>query len=154
MTEKKPFYFEEIDEGKVSPEILEKARRVLEYCRKRLELNPVGIQWVVQTPAFWGSLDHLEFKLKRLAGDSSGEKPKTERDPDGGFFGQASSKHPERIQVRADIPPREILLTIAHECDHLSFYQIYRSPWTAEEKQAWDKHAEDFAVRVLKEIGE
>ena len=155
MTKTKPFYFEEIDESKVPSEILEKARGVLNYCEKKLDLpEDIKIQWIVQTSAFEGGLEHLDFMVKRLAGNSSGDKPKSQRDPDGGFLGRFSSKYLDTIFVRADIPLREIILTIAHECDHVKFYQIYHRSWIVDENQYREKHAEDFAVRILKEIGE
>lgn len=154
-TENRPFYFEEIDESEVSSKILEKAKRVLDYCQKMLGLSGIEIRWIRATSPLEGGLEILDHMLARLAGDASGDKPKAQRDPDGDFLGRVFSKRGDRIfMIRSDVPLREVLLTVAHEADHERCHQIYRPPWTVEEKLAWEEHAEAFAREVLKEIGE
>jgi hypothetical protein len=157
LTETRPFYFEEIAESEVSPKILEKAKRVLDYCQKMLGLRDIiKIHWITQTSsAFASALEQLERALKKLAGESLEGEPKAQREPEGEFFGRVFSKRGDRIvMVRADLPLREVLLTVAHECQHVADHQIYRPPWTAEEKQVWELNAEAFAREVLRKIGE
>lgn len=51
-----------------------------------------------------------------------------------------------------DIPLKEIKLTMAHECRHISDLRYYKPPLIDEDKKAWDRRAKDFAQRTMSEL--
>jgi hypothetical protein len=61
-----------------------------------------------------------------------------------------------KILIRADVPMREIALTIAHELKHLADFGLlsgkYRPPYLEEEKKIAERRAEDFARTIIEKM--
>ncbi len=154
-----PFYYKKIPEPDVELKVREQARMILEYCKKRLGLDPIPIkiQWIKKVDGSSAEFDmklvELGTALRRLKGDYS-EINKIYFKDDAEFWGQMKCYGPEnnKILIRMDIPIKEIMLSIAHECQHVADNQTYRPPWTDEEKATWEKRAETFAQKIMEDI--
>jgi len=148
------FYYRVIDDSSVDPEIRGRARAVLEHCKKALGLASVEIEWVVPVSEaeyrFASGLYKLEKSLTEAQGKSFTAPRVFETDP-AEFFGQNAcfGSWGNKVRVRADIPLKEVLLTVAHELHHFHFSQIYRPPFTKAEKDAWEREAERYAMSIL-----
>jgi len=149
-----PFFYREIDGADVDPLIRARARDVLEYCRKALGLAAVEIQWVwpasKEDYGFAQALMTVERAVAGLARDYREIKSVFCRE-EKEFSGQHTlwGSFGNKVQVRADIPLREVLMTVAHELHHYHYSQIYRPPRTAEESTAWERDAETFAKKTI-----
>lgn len=161
MKEAGAFYFREIPLENVDPEMRRAAEKVFDYCRKILDLrDEVQIQWVVAANPKTAEFDELFVKigmqLSRMAG---GRIPAPEvrfRKDAAAFCGKTGTTSYlwNKILVRADIPKKEVLLTIAHELQHLAEFGPsgkFRppSPYISEETTAADRRAEAFAVSIV-----
>jgi len=153
------FFYREVSPGELDPGLLDRARVMLDYCKKTLGLHrvPLRIRWIAEISEgayqYDAALKNAEELCYRLAGKHYQTRGIMHRNPDS-FSGQAGGGLLERgiLTVRADIPEREILLTIAHECQHAADYEVYRPPWTEAEKAAWERHAKEFERKALAEL--
>jgi hypothetical protein len=102
---------------------------------------------VIESNGYSVGLAELELLVDKSAGKEPG-KSDYRRDVRGGFSGQ-TNLYTERMLIRADIPVREILLTIAHECQHVKDSMTYRPPLIAPEQRAWEDRAEGFARKAI-----
>jgi hypothetical protein len=150
------FFYRDVEPAELEPSVLAQAEAMLDYCKKALGLSgvPLRIRWVAEIGEgvfkFDAALKGVEDLCCRMGAKRNDAPDKMHRNPDS-FFGQTGGGLLERgvLKVRADIPEREILLTIAHECQHAADYEVYRPPWTDAEKKAWEDHAEAFAREAL-----
>lgn len=154
-----PFYYKKVPEPDIELRIREQARMILDHCKKRLALNmaPLKILWIRKVDGSSAEFDmglaDVATALRRLKGDYS-EVNKIYFKDDAEFLGQVKCYGPEnnQILIRTDIPTREIMLSIAHECQHFADNQTYRPPWTDAEKATWEKRAEAFAQKIMEDI--
>ena len=162
MKEAGAFYFREIPLEEVDPEMKRAAEKVFDYCRKILGLrDEVRIQWVVAANPITAEVDELfakiEMQLSRMT-DRRLPAPEVRfRKDAAAFCGETGTTNYLRgkILVRADIPKKEVLLTIAHELQHLAEFGPsgkFRPPYTSEETAAADRRAEAFAVSILEKM--
>jgi hypothetical protein len=156
------FFYKEIGEEEVPCHVRAVAEKVLDYCKAALELrDDVKIQWIREADQASAELDEsfvkLEQALKAALGDRSEVRVLYRRD-DTPFYGQMGEKHWLRgkILIRADVPMREIALTICHELKHFSDFGInsgkFRPPYLEEEKKIAERRAEDFARTIIEKM--
>lgn len=144
------FHYKEIDESEVDPSLRGRARAMLEHCMKTLGLPAIRIQWIVKVEKtsfeFAEGLAAAERLLKSALHDYSDTKSPYRKWREE-FWGRANALSPsgrEKILVRADIPERGILETIAHECHHVYGNIKSWSYW-----EPWEKLAEDFSRKAM-----
>jgi hypothetical protein len=162
MKEAGAFYFREILVEKVDLEMRRAAEKVFDYCRKILDLcDEVRIQWVAAANPGTAEIDELCAKIGMLLSRmTDGRFPAPEvrfRKDAAAFCGETGTTSYLRgkILVRADIPKKEVLLTIAHELQHLAEFGPsgkFRPPYTSEETAAADRRAEAFAVSIVEKM--
>ena len=156
------FYFRETPPEEVEPGMRRAAERVFGYCRRVLDLrDDVRIQWVTAADPEAAEIDGLLIKIEvQLGRMTEGGLPdpgiKFRKDA-AAFCGETGTTSYLRgkILVRADIPKREALLTVAHELHHLAEFGPngkYRPPYTSEETRAADCRAEAFAVSIVERM--
>jgi hypothetical protein len=151
------FFYKRIDEADVDPEVLRRARSMLDYSKRMLGPVSIEIVWVIKVdrPAFEfaDALAGAESLLRRSVHDYSAVETTFEKHREE-FLGQTwgGGSKANKIFVRADIALREILVTIAHEAKHVHDYGIFRPPWSLEEKVAWEIRAEEFAREMMRKI--
>lgn len=166
------FYFKKIKENELEPEKLCLAKKMLAFCKEKLRLpDEVYIQWT-------RAVDKASFEFDKLIGkylenlNKIGTKSSicsseyfyfSEE-----FWGKSYSKLSDRkneIVIRADIPllmsnGNGILHVIAHECRHVrdnldhSYEEHMSDHWrlVGWENSRWEKRAEDFADKTIKEF--
>jgi hypothetical protein len=155
------FFYKEISSEEVDSYVRAVAEKVLSYCKGTLGLqDEVKIQWIEEADRASATLDEsfvkLEKAMKRMTGDCSKVKILYRKD-NSPFYGQMGGKTwlRDKIMVRADVPLREILLTIAHELKHLSDFGPngkYRVPLSPEECKLADQCAEVFAGMIIERM--
>jgi Zn-dependent peptidase ImmA (M78 family) len=155
------FYFRETPPEEVEPGMRRAAERVFGYCRRVLDLrDDVRIQWVTAADPEAAEVDELLIKigvqLGRMAEGLPDPGIKFRKDA-AAFCGETGTTSYLRgkILVRADIPRKEVLLTIAHELQHLAEFGPngkFRPPYTSEETAAADRRAEAFAVSIVERM--
>lgn len=156
------FYFRETPPEEVEPEMRRAAEKVFGYCRRVLDLHDdVRIQWVTAADPKTAEIDELLIKIGvQLGRIADGRLPAPEirfRKDAAAFCGETGTTSYLRgkILVRADIPKKEALLTVAHELQHLAEFGPngkFRPPYTSEETAAADRRAEAFAVSIVERM--
>jgi len=156
------FFYKEIGSEEVDSDIRAAAEKVLDYCRASLELrDDVKIQWIREAGRASAELDEsfvkVEEALKAMLGDYSEVKVLYRKD-DRPFAGQYGDKSwlKGKIMIRADLQPREIFLTIAHELKHLADFGLlsgkYRPPYLEQERKIAEQRAENFARTIIEKM--
>ena len=151
------FYYKKINESDIDRSIRVSASQMLDFCQKKLGLVRLGIEWIKKAEEAEFNIDanlmEIEKNLKHAIGDYSDTLTVFGKNKDeiwGEFQSGAFKKH--MILIRCDIPEREILRTIAHECKHAQDGELYRPAWTKEEKIIWEQRAEAFASDAVREF--
>lgn len=149
-----PFYYRVIDSSSVDPGIRERARAVLEQCKKALGLASVEIEWVIPVSEAEYRFASGLYKLEKAITESQGKSfsaPRVFSSEMNEFYGlsECLGQWGNKVKVRADIPLKEVLLSVAHELHHFHCSQIYRPPLTKVEHDAWEREAEGFALNIV-----
>ena len=146
------FYYKEISGEQVDPGILRQAKIALGFCKKDLGLSgAVYIQWC-------RAVTKEDFDL--YGKDEDGYKKFLVE-----FYGSTSANKSSdiknRILLRADIPPKDILYTLAHECRHIAdrdFHGDYSITWhlsdSGYQQSSSEIRANAYADRVVPKIQE
>ncbi|MDW7759448.1 MAG: hypothetical protein SCM96_02290 [Acidobacteriota bacterium] len=132
------------------------AARGVELSRQLLPDLPrdIQIQWIREATKAEAEVDRLFVQtltaLRSLSG-RGGDLPELRYHKDeSGFWGQVGTKSflKGKILLLSSMPFKEIIPTVAHECRHLADYELFRPPYTVEEKNAWEKRAVEFSREV------
>lgn len=126
------FYFKEIEEEKVDSNKLRFAKRLLEFCKYKLNMPDLWIQWVVEC----SQVDAMCQSRDRS------------------FWGQVGEDDVNKILIRADASLYKIRVVIPHECHHQSMALEYGFPKTKDDYDIWERRADKFAEKILEDIRE
>lgn len=157
------FFYGEIQEEDLPPSVLRSAKKMLNYCKKTLNLpETVHIRWakVVDRSAYEldAAMLRLQKSFERLAGRYFSQSDTIYKSYPEEFWGLvygASSTKRDQIWVRADIPLEGILKTIAHECQHIRDGMDFPPEKLfnpCREHDEWERRADRFAEKALREF--
>lgn len=136
-------WFREVDASRVPPEARLAAHLMLDYASRDLGLEGLQIVWVKPTDPTFG-------KLERLLAEMAGTRPDSfEAEP---FTGLSRTFTCDRIWVRADLPPRETALAVAHEARHVWQFTHYRPPLTPQELEVAERDATEYERRAYRAV--
>ena len=147
-----PFYFRFVPEDEVPEPVLRAARRALALSEAKLGLSGVKIKWCKPEEKVSYEIEELNRKIldnfDRMIGSYSSPVPRTvQKLTQGEFHGSTLPLvYPNTIILRADIKPERVILTVAHECQHLRDWAQDPSSW------AWPNETEARAEQFEQEI--
>lgn len=155
-----PFRYRPVPDDDVEPDVLEKAKCVLNYCDRALGLSGVRIQWVRPMTKAEVEVADIVFRIFEIFGKLGGggrPAPGYKTMKQGEFYGAVFPMEGRKIvYIRADIGLRRICGAIAHECKHLSEFGPGAPgaiPIRPEDDAASEARAEQFAGDTLRVLG-
>lgn len=133
--ERVKFEYKVIPESEIEKRILMRAKKIIIYCKKKLKLDDIQINWV--EPAF--SED-----------EAKGYMIYVEDTPiPGGCYLTDENK----VFLRADAPLSTIEIAIGHELHHAWFKKKYGDQYPYEKDSfMWEESADAFARKILREL--
>lgn len=135
VRERHCFRYKDLDEEEIPAFVLAEADEVLYYCKTRLKMPDLWIQWMCSVPA------QAKFRLQL-------DRP---------FLGMSEGEN--KLTIRADVPIWNIRFSICHEAHHCWFG--FRGPgkdipYTElagdENRELWESTANGFAMIILNDI--
>jgi hypothetical protein len=152
-----PFYYRFVPEDEVPELVLRAARKALAVSEARLGLTGVKIKWCKPERKASYELEELQQKVidifDRMIGNYSCPIPKSvQKGIQGEFHGcSIPLSYPKTIILRVDVKPERIILTVAHECQHLRDWAQDPSSWAYPNKT--EERAEEFEQEIAAALG-